>query len=1097
MTVTLVTNFHRIKVIREPTMGATTVTEETLFQEALSKSPEERAAFLAQACAGRPELLASVEALLAAHEKPNNILDRPLTDMDQIVESVSAPADAPAIGEHSPKLAATIPPTATSDYQPATEPGVVIAGRYTLQQKLGEGRMGEVWVAKQTDPVKRNVALKLIRMGLDSKTMLSRFQQERQALAMMDHPNIARVLDGGLTPTGQPFFVMELVNGLPLLRFCDQARLTLEQRLELFVPICQAVQHAHQKGIVHRDLKPANILVTLIDSRPVPKVIDFGVAKAVAGKLTEKTIDTQFGAVIGTFEYMAPEQAGYAGEDVDTRADIYSLGVILYELLTGLKPHDASRLRQAAVAEVVRIIQEEEPSRPSTRLSTDEALPSLAALRQTEPKKLTALLRGELDWVVMKCLEKKRDRRYETASGLARDVQRYLADEPVEARPPSAGYRLRKFLKRNKGPVIAASLLLIALLGGILGTTWGLIEARQQEREAKHQELLAHAETLEKEKARQAEAEQRAVAEAQKVKAEQAAAGEMAAREQAQKRLRQIEKANAILGSIFDNLDSKEIARAQRPLQAILVEKLDQAVAQLEGDAIGDPLVVAELQTRFGFSLMGLGEFGKAIVLQEKALATYRSQLGRDDPKTLRSMNNLAGAYQNAGKLALALPLMEETLKGCQARFGPDNPETLSSMNNLASAYKDAKDLDKALPLFEQAYKHMNARLGRDHSETLATMNNLASAYCDTGRLDLALPLLEQAHKLMTAKLGPEHPNTLACMNNLANTYFGAGKLDLAMPLMERAVKLMTAKHGPEHPNTVLMMHNLKFLRALLSAKDRYRAKLAELGPDHLDTLLARRDMAQMYMTTNQLDEAELVLVEVLYVMRSFKSNDPVLMFTTQLLAGCLDMRHRTAPDAWTTAHAKSLLGGALLDQKRYTPAEPLLLQGYEGMKARRAKIPQQAQYRLREAVERLVQLYEATDKKDAADRLRNEQKQYTARLVGTVNEVGSGLKLNGELDAQTTAITHQVRLVAGKTYVIDMISLDQKALHPYLLFSDGAGKKLAEDNDGGDGLSARIVFRAEQDRIFHIQATSFNAGRGGFTLTVREQPKQPTDEKH
>src|SRR4029077_4457621 len=271
---------------------------------------------------------------------------------------------------------------------------------------IGEGGMGEVWVAKQSEPVKRKVALKLIKPGMDSRAVLQRFEQERQALAVMDHPNIAKVLDAGMTANGQPFFVMELVNGLPLSRFCDEARLTPGERLELFVPICQAVQHAHQKGIVHRDLKPANILVTLIDGKAIPKVIDFGVAKATGGKLTDESMNTQFGAVVGTLEYMSPEQAGFSGED------IYSLGVILYELLTGLRPIDAKRLRQAAYAEMIRIIQEDEPSKPSTRLSTDEAAPSLAALRQMEPRKLAALLRGELDWVVLRCLEKQRDRRY-------------------------------------------------------------------------------------------------------------------------------------------------------------------------------------------------------------------------------------------------------------------------------------------------------------------------------------------------------------------------------------------------------------------------------------------------------------------------------------------------------------------------------------------------------------------------------------------------------------------------------------------------------------------------------------------------------------
>jgi tetratricopeptide (TPR) repeat protein/tRNA A-37 threonylcarbamoyl transferase component Bud32 len=443
------------------------MTEETLFQEALSRPTEERAAFLDGACAGKPELRAAVESLLAAHQKPDHILDKPPVKL-------AAPAD-PEVSEHRgvgmgespPQPGELAQPEKTGEYRPDAAPGAVIAGRYTLQEKIGEGGMGEVWVAKQSEPVKRRVALKLIKAGMDSKAVLQRFEQERQALALMDHPNIAKVLDGGLTQDRRPFFVMELVNGLPLTRFCDEAKLDIQERLELFTPVCQAVQHAHQKGIVHRDLKPANILVTIIDGRPVPKVIDFGVAKATSGRLTDESLSTQFGAVVGTLEYMAPEQAAFSGEDVDTRADIYSLGVILYELLTGLRPFDGKKLKAAAFAEMIRVIKEEEPSKPSTRLSTDASAPSLATLRDTEPKKLAALLRRELDWVVMKCLEKQRDRRYETANALARDIQRYLANEVVEARPPSAGYRVRKFVTQHKGQVVAVSLVLLALLAGL------------------------------------------------------------------------------------------------------------------------------------------------------------------------------------------------------------------------------------------------------------------------------------------------------------------------------------------------------------------------------------------------------------------------------------------------------------------------------------------------------------------------------------------------------------------------------------------------------------------------------------------------------
>ncbi len=426
---------------------------DTIFRDALARPPAERAAFLDTLCAGEPELRAAVEALLTEQEASASSLDdRPPSEPARTVATgPGRPPDTATLVRAPGTEVASGAGTKTADYVPISEAGIEIAGRYTLQQKIGEGGMGEVWVARQTKPVKRKVAVKLIKTGMDSRAVLQRFEQERQALAMMDHPNIAKVLDGGLTPTGQPFFVMELVNGLALCRFCDELKLTMKERLELFVPICQAVQHAHQKGVIHRDLKPANILVTTIDGKHVPKVIDFGVAKATSGKLTDESMATQFGAILGTLEYMAPEQASFTGEDIDTRADIYSLGVILYELLTGLRPIDGKRLASAAFTELIRIIREEEPSKPSTRLSTDVALPTLAALRQTEPRKLMTMLRGELDWVVMKCLEKRRERRYETANGLARDIERYLADEVVERGRQARGIGWRSMFAGTRG----------------------------------------------------------------------------------------------------------------------------------------------------------------------------------------------------------------------------------------------------------------------------------------------------------------------------------------------------------------------------------------------------------------------------------------------------------------------------------------------------------------------------------------------------------------------------------------------------------------------------------------------------------------------
>jgi eukaryotic-like serine/threonine-protein kinase len=476
------------------------VTDESLFLAALGRAdPADRRQFLDDACSGDTELRQRIDVMLAAFAAGRGRVE-------------SAPATAET-------LTGPVQSPPTADYHPRTEPGAVVAGRYRLLERIGEGGMGEVWVARQTEPVQRKVALKLIKAGMDSKSVLGRFEAERQALALMDHPNIAKVLDGGLTDDLRPYFVMELVNGQPLTRFCDETKLTPRERLELFVPVCHAVQHAHQKGIVHRDLKPTNILVTLYDGQPVPKVIDFGVAKATGGRLTEETLSTQFGAVVGTFEYMAPEQAGFSALDVDTRADVYSLGVILYELLTGLRPFEGSRLRKAAIDELFRILREEEPPKPSTKLSTDVSLPSAAAARRTDPKRLAALMRGELDWIVMKCLEKDRSRRYETVSALAKDVERYLADEPVEARPPTLGYRARKFLRRNRSLAAMLGGVFVTLSVAVLATTLGLMEARRQRDAAEKAQEQAYADReralaefrraeLEAGRARAAEAEQ-------------------------------------------------------------------------------------------------------------------------------------------------------------------------------------------------------------------------------------------------------------------------------------------------------------------------------------------------------------------------------------------------------------------------------------------------------------------------------------------------------------------------------------------------------------------------------------------------------------
>jgi serine/threonine protein kinase/Flp pilus assembly protein TadD len=448
------TNFERIRRI---------------FLDIVEKPAARWETLLTEACDTDEDLHRQVAVLLQAHARENGILDRNGAGL--------APTGVFELGEHA---------------------GAVI-GPYTLLQQIGEGGMGVVWMAEQTEPVRRVVALKVIKPGMDSRQVVARFEAERQALAMMDHLNIARVFDGGTTESGRPYFVMELVHGVPITRYCDDNRLTPRQRLELFVPICQAIQHAHQKGIIHRDIKASNVLITLCDGKPVPKVIDFGVAKATEQKLTERTLCTQSGTLVGTLEYMSPEQAEMSPQGVDTRSDIYSLGVLLYELLTGGTPLSREQIKEAGYAAILYSIREKEPPRPSVRLrDSGSALAAIAAQRNMEAARLVKLVRGEMDWIVMKALEKDRNRRYETANGLARDVQRYLADETVQACPPSAWYRSRKFVRRNKAALLVAACLFLAVASVAVGIGWAVADrtARSRAAEDKAADILKDADEL-------------------------------------------------------------------------------------------------------------------------------------------------------------------------------------------------------------------------------------------------------------------------------------------------------------------------------------------------------------------------------------------------------------------------------------------------------------------------------------------------------------------------------------------------------------------------------------------------------------------------
>ncbi len=894
--------------------------EEILLGEALSRSPFERAAFLEQVCAGRPELKAAVLARLAAQETSGS-LDRVEVDSLKTVPAgfgTGQPvltAERTAEPDAEPDVAPSAP-TKTGDHrtETETETGIVIAGRYTLQQRIGEGGMGSVWMAKQTEPVKRKVALKLVRAGMHSKSVLQRFDQERQALALMDHPNIAKVLDGGITPTGQPYFVMELVSGLPLMSFCDGRKLTPRERLELFVPICQAVQHAHQKGVVHRDLKPANILVTITDGRAVPKVIDFGVAKAIAGKLTDESMATQFGAVVGTLEYMSPEQAGFSAEDIDTRADIYSLGVILYELLTGLRPIDAARLKEAAITEMIRIIREEEPVKPSTRLSSDNSLPSVAAIRQTEPRRLMALLRGELDWIVMKCLEKQRDRRYETASALALDIQRYLADQPVEARPPSAGYRLGKLLRRHKGAAVAAALIFWLLIGGIVSTSWQAARAQKARDLARANERRALQAAIAERRAKEAEAEERARAEAAEKRASAEAATAKAVSEFLQ----------------FDVLlqaDVRHQVRAGDPAKGSLTirEALDRAAAHIADRFAGQELAEGGTRQAIARSYASLGESKLALPHQQRAYELFKASLGENDARTLEAESFLADCYAGAGDVSKVTRLRAEVAKRLLEVRGPSDPQSIVAHQALAIEYLNAGRLPEAIKIYEELLPAIDRAPINKEDLRVSTRAGLAAAYSRAGRLRDALPLLNEVYQWFLANHPADDPDTFQSLNSLALCYFNMGRLADALPLNERCLKQRREKYGPTHPDTIQSLNNLALNYYQLGRKqeaiplleEACRYRKLQSGDDGPEYLALAINLAQMYLDSGRLSEA-LTLFEKSY--RIFKAK--------------LGIEHLS------TTNAAQRLGSAYTTVGRFSDAIEVLQEALAPWRARTGDVP-------------------------------------------------------------------------------------------------------------------------------------------------------------